>query len=136
MRINRRPDRRWFGTIYNTVVARDGSLAVASGVRGEDGERPEQWALSVLQPDGKGRSVAFLPDSIDSRTFAFDGRRIVAWDEGRLRILDPAGKTLALLGVPKDIQSVRKMPILLSRSGSEAWILDGGRRVFHRVQLP
>lgn len=136
LRVARRPDRRWLSMIHNTVVASDGSLAVASGARKDDGNSPESWALSVFQGDGKPRSIAFLPRSIDSGTFAFDGRRIVAWDGGRIRIMDIAGSTRALLAVPKDIQAIRKMPILLGRGGREAWLLDAERRIVHRISLP
>lgn len=133
LRINRRPDGRWLSMIYHAVIADDGSLAIATGARKDDGR--ESWALNVFDADGKPRSIAFLPSSIDSGTFAFDGRRVVAWDAGRLRIMDVAGRTMALLAAPKDIQAIRKMPILLSRNGREAWVLDGERRVVHRIPL-
>lgn len=138
LRIDRRPDRRWLNVIHTVVLASNGSLAVASDGRKNDGDdgRSEDWALSTFGPGGQARTTAFFQPSVDSATFAFDGRRIVAWDGERLRITDVAGAKLALLSVPKELQAVKKLPILLRQNGREAWILDGERRIVHRVQLP
>ena len=130
-RLSRRLDGRWLWGIGHAVAGLDGSLAVAS----IDSDEAKEWELNVFSADGIGQGSVRMPKDADGRTFAYDGRRVVYWQGGAIRIRTLSdGKVLDFL--PEDLRPFSILPMKIAAAGRELWMLDPARWLVLRFEMP
>lgn len=130
-RVLRRLDGRWLYPMVHAAAGMDGSLAVAS----IEAPGAREWELNVLSAQGIGQKSARMPRDADGSTFAYDGRRLVYWQGGAIRIRDLSdGSVLDFL--PDDLRPFSILPMKIAGAGRELWVLDPMRWLVRRFEMP
>jgi hypothetical protein len=128
-RFSRHGDRTWIVHPSSAAVASDGSIAILSSYRGENGQGA---TLGVFSPDGTAVRTRNFPELAPYASLAYDAERIALGIDHRILLLEgdePIGSF-----TPEGYDS-GYWDLFLSDGGRELHLLDRARRVVYRYDL-
>jgi hypothetical protein len=128
-RLSRHGDRTWIVHPSSAAVASDGSIAILSSYRGENGQGA---TLGVFSPDGTAVRTRRFPGLESFASLAYDAERTALGIDHRILLLEgdePIGSF-----TPRGYDS-SYWDLFLSGGGRELHLLDRARRVVYRYDL-
>lgn len=130
-----RLDGRWLGPMVHAAAGVDGSIAVASVEAPYPAPEPEAWEINVFSAEGIAQKAVRMPRDADEGSFAYDGKRVVYWQNGAIRVRSLAdGSVFDFL--PDDLRPFSNLPMRIAAAGRELWMLDPARWLVLRFEMP